>query len=445
MINESRARTIILFIGDIVFFYTALSATLLIRYQPEKFLEGLSAHWRPFSFLFIFWLLIFYVNGLYNPQRFKNSVQTNQVFNLTLLINAALAITFFYLIPALRIAPKTNLFIFIAIFGLMDYWGRSFLNSLLTAFGFQNKLLLIGENNNAADLAEKIKENNQTGFQIGFWMKKGLKDKEFRHLHQIILADKINTVVIPNHLKKDLTSAGLLYSIMNSGVAITELASVYESVFQKIPLDELEEGWFLENITNYHRFFEYFKRIYDLTFSIIIGAVALPIAILIALLVKIISGGPVIYKQSRVGKNEKEFTIYKFRTMRLDAESTGAVWASVNDQRATFIGKILRQTHLDEIPQLYNILKGDLSFVGPRPERPEFIKELKKEIPYYEIRHLIKPGFTGWAQINYRYGASVEDAREKLQYDFYYIKNRSPFLDLTIMIKTIKFFFWNPK
>ena len=170
----------------------------------------------------------------------------------------------------------------------------------------------------------------------------------------------------------------------------------------------------------------------------------MPLLLIITLAVKLTSKGAAIFKQKRVGKNGEEFTIYKFRTMKIDAEKNGPQWANYfNDNRATKIGKFLRTTHLDELPQLVNIIKGELSFIGPRPERPEFVESLKKEIPYYELRHLTKPGVTGWAQINFRYGATVQEAYEKTQFDIYYIKNNSPFLDLSILLRTIKFLFMN--
>jgi lipopolysaccharide/colanic/teichoic acid biosynthesis glycosyltransferase len=159
------------------------------------------------------------------------------------------------------------------------------------------------------------------------------------------------------------------------------------------------------------------------------------------LAIKLESKGKVIYKQQRVGLNNKVFNVYKFRTMQENAEQNGAVWASVNDPRITKIGILLRKTRLDEIPQFLNILIGNMSFVGPRPERPEFVEQLKQEIPFYNERHLIKPGLTGWAQINYPYGASVADAKEKLQYDLFYIKNQSVALDISIILKTINAMF----
>ena len=171
----------------------------------------------------------------------------------------------------------------------------------------------------------------------------------------------------------------------------------------------------------------------------LIGALlALPIIIVTAILIKLESRGPIFYKQERVGKNGRTFVLTKFRSMRVDAEKEGPVWASKGDDRATRVGRIIRKVRIDEIPQFWNILKGEMSFVGPRPERPHFVAQLAQEIPYYEQRHLIAPGLTGWAQIKYPYGASIEDARQKLQYDLFYIKNMSIALDLFIIANTVK-------
>ncbi|MBV9956779.1 MAG: exopolysaccharide biosynthesis polyprenyl glycosylphosphotransferase, partial [Acidobacteria bacterium] len=171
----------------------------------------------------------------------------------------------------------------------------------------------------------------------------------------------------------------------------------------------------------------------------LVGAIlSLPLVIITALLIKLESKGPVLYRQERVGRNGRPFTLMKFRSMRVDAEKNGPVWAQDRDDRTTRVGRIIRRIRVDEIPQFWNILRGEMNFVGPRPERPHFIRQLAEEIPYYEQRHLIAPGLTGWAQIKYPYGASVEDARQKLQYDLYYIKNQSLLLDAAILFETIK-------
>ena len=276
-------------------------------------------------------------------------------------------------------------------------------------------------------------------------MKEGLQDKELEHLSQIILANQINIIVVPAHIKKNSNAAKLIYKNLVLGIEVVNLADLYEIVFQKIPLAELEEVWFLENLAKRHRLYEIFKRPIEIFLATIIGILTLPLAILIALFIKLVSSGSVIFTQQRAGQNGAAFTIYKFRTMRPDAEKDGPQWAQKDDGRVIPLGNMLRKSHLDEWPQLLNILRGELSLVGPRPERPEFVKNLSKEIPYYDLRHLIRPGITGWAQINYRYGASIEDAYEKLQYDIYYLKNRSVVLDILIVIKTIRLLFTSAK
>ena len=218
---------------------------------------------------------------------------------------------------------------------------------------------------------------------------------------------------------------------------------------RKIPLADIEETWFLENIEGAAQFYDPLKRAWELVAAIIMGIVLIPVEIIIAILIAITSRGPVIYRQTRVGKYGKEFRLYKFRSMKAlsadgSAEMKGAQWATQSDKRTTPIGGFLRGSHLDELPQLINVIKGDLSFVGPRPERPEFVEKLQKDIPFYETRLLIKPGITGWAQINHRADLNLEDVKQKLQYDIYYLKNRSLMLDLAIIVKTIKSFFVNP-
>jgi exopolysaccharide biosynthesis polyprenyl glycosylphosphotransferase len=208
----------------------------------------------------------------------------------------------------------------------------------------------------------------------------------------------------------------------------------------KILLESITGGWFVFS-GGFKRslFLRLFKKIADKVLAIMLLALTLPLSMVIALLIKISSPGPVLFRQVRVGEREKHFVLYKYRTMRADAEEkTGAVWAEKNDPRVTGLGGILRKTRLDEIPQLYNVLKGDMCFIGPRPERPEFVEKLKQVIPFYSQRHFIKPGLTGWAQVKYPYGASVEDAIEKLRYDLYYIKNMSVNLEILIILETIK-------
>jgi len=225
-----------------------------------------------------------------------------------------------------------------------------------------------------------------------------------------------------------------------SGIDVLDAPSFYEEVMGKLFIEDTRPSWFIFSdgfrITALKRVY---KRLFDVALSVIGLTIASPLMPVIALLIKVNSPGPVFFRQVRVGEREKNFMLYKFRTMCEDAENeTGAVWAQQNDTRVTHIGNILRKTRFDEIPQLFNVMKGDMSLIGPRPERPEFVEKLKEIIPYYSERHFVKPGITGWAQVKYRYGASVEDAVEKLRYDLYYIKNLSFFLDMLIVLETVK-------
>jgi sugar transferase (PEP-CTERM system associated) len=238
-------------------------------------------------------------------------------------------------------------------------------------------------------------------------------------------------------------SAGLIRNVLEArlkGINIRDMADVYEELTGRIPVRAIGDQWLLFAEGFYMLRKEYIqklKRLLDFMASGLILLLTLPIIGLAALAIRIDSPGPVLYKQRRVGKGQKVFMIYKFRSMRNDAETGGARWADKNDARVTGIGRLLRLTHVDEIPQIWNIFNGDMSLVGPRPERPEFVEMLEKEIPYYFVRHSVKPGMTGWAQIKYSYGASVEDSKNKLEHDLYYIKNMSLFLDFKILLRTI--------
>ena len=225
------------------------------------------------------------------------------------------------------------------------------------------------------------------------------------------------------------------------GVAVYEMPTFYEKISNKISIVHTSDVWLgYSNISGVKKniYNLKFKNFIDKTLAIIGLMLTLPLSILTAIFIKMESKGPVIYAQSRVGLDEIVFTLYKFRSMHVHAEANGAVWAQKNDPRITRVGRIIRFLRIDELPQLWNVLKGEMSFVGPRPERPEFVKHLEKEIPYYMLRHSVKPGITGWAQINYKYGASPEDAQEKLQFDLFYIKNRDFILDLYIMLRTLR-------
>lgn len=439
-----KLKQITLLLGDVLILYASLTITLFIRYSGLS-REAVDVHFWPFSFIFAIWLVAFYIGGLYDLKSLKNNLDFYKKFISLLVVNGVLATVLFYFIPAFGITPKTNLFIALVIFGLANYIWRTFYNTLLSAGAPENRILMIGYNKTVQDLVDHISKNPQLGYETKFWMKEGLQDKEFNHLAQIIISNKINLIVVPAHIKKDSKAARLIYKNLVLGIEVLDLSELYEKVFQKLPLAELEEVWFLENLAKSHKVYEFIKRPIEIFLASVMTLALLPIGVVIGLLVFLTSRGPAIFRQTRSGRNEKEFMIYKFRTMKADAEKNGPQWSTPGDNRTTLVGKVLRATHLDELPQLLNIIKGELSFVGPRPERPEFVTHLKKDVPYFELRLLVRPGITGWAQINYKYGASVEDAYEKLQYDMYYLKNRSLTLDFIILLRTVKYLFTNLK
>ncbi|RJP44081.1 sugar transferase [Candidatus Parcubacteria bacterium] len=428
--------------SDAVVLYASLFITLYIRYGGGFYDHFKDSHAVPFSIVFGMWIAVFYVAGLYDIRRLRNSIDFLKTLSLAIFVNALLTIAFFYLIPVFGISPRRNLFLFIAVFAVLAMWWRRLSNNLIVHGEAPNKVLLIGNGPTAEAVVKAAKEAPQLGYEIKTWMRDESVNSS-ASLKTLALERGINLVVIPRHLKKNADFTKALYELLGMGVEARDLPNFYELVFRKVPLADLEEAWFLENLIGHQKFYDQLKRASEFAVALLLAILLLPLEILIALAIKLTSPGPAIYSQVRAGQNGKPFILYKFRTMDAKAEKDGPKWADPNDIRATAFGQFLRYTHLDELPQLINIIRGELSFVGPRPERPEFVELLGKEIPYYNIRHLIKPGVTGWAQINYRYGASVEDAYEKLQYDIYYLKNRSILLDLATLLKTFKSFFIN--
>jgi len=409
---------------------------LIFRYGPNYFRESFYAHLKPFSIIFVIWLVTFYLADLYKEKRLRISPATIQVFILAIIISVTSSVILFYLFPSFfKMTPKTNLAIFALVFGILNIGWRIILVKIYISGGWRNRLLLIGDSPIIDELINYLKNNPQIGYDVA-------AQKSENDISQIIAKNKINIIVIQTYLKKDRKIIKIFYQLLPSKIAIVDLITFYETIFQKLPLKELDESWFIDKITTRRHLYDAIKRLIDICLSLFLIIIFLPLILIIAILTKLSSRqGPVIYKQERIGVNNKPFTLYKFGTMQVDE---GPLWTTENDKRLTWFGKILRYSHLDEIPQLYNILKGDISFIGPRAERRELV-ELYKQLPYYEIRHIIKPGLTGWAQLNYKPSASLEEAREKLQYDIYYIKNRSLVLDLLILLRTVRYLFISPR
>ncbi|MGD0467288.1 MAG: TIGR03013 family XrtA/PEP-CTERM system glycosyltransferase [Terriglobales bacterium] len=306
------------------------------------------------------------------------------------------------------------------------------------------RVYVLGTGERAQRLVQGLRQNPELGVEIASWTGRMegavTRDSVAAHLMEVVQKQKIHRVIVAMPDRRGTVPMRELLDLRMQGVKIEEATSWLEKMSGKIEVENLYPSWLVFG-EGFRRstIFIVVRRVISIIISLIGLILVLPLLPLIMLAIRLDSKGPVFYTQARVGKAGRIFQVVKFRTMRQDAEAAnGPQWAGDHDPRVTRVGKFLRASRLDEIPQLWCVLKSDMAFVGPRPERPEFIEWLSKEIPYYGMRHMVRPGLTGWAQVKYKYGSTVEDAREKLQYDLFYIKNASIGLDLLIMFLTIK-------
>jgi sugar transferase (PEP-CTERM system associated) len=305
------------------------------------------------------------------------------------------------------------------------------------------RIYVLGTGERAQRVVQGLRQNPEIGVEIASWTGKmeGAVTLEAvaAHLMEVVEKQKVHRVIVATPDRRGTVPMKELLQLRMQGVKIEEADSWLEKINGKIEVENLNPSWLIFG-QGFRRstVFILVRRVLSIVISLVGLILSLPLMPFIILAIWFDSPGPVFYTQKRVGKAGRPFNVVKFRTMRLDAEAGGPKWAGSNDPRVTRIGKFLRSSRLDEIPQLWCVLKGDMAFVGPRPERPEFIEMLSKEIPYYGVRHMVRPGLTGWAQVRYKYGSTVEDAREKLQYDLFYIKNASLGLDLLIIFQTVK-------
>lgn len=306
------------------------------------------------------------------------------------------------------------------------------------------RVYVLGTGERALRLVQGLRQNPGIGVEVASWTGKlegaVTLDSVAAHLLETVRKQKVHRVIVVMPDRRGTIPMRELLDLRMLGVKIEEATSWLEKISGKIEVENLYPSWlvFGEGFRRSNAF-RFTRRVVSVVISLVGLVLALPLVPFVMLAIKLDSKGPVLYKQARVGKAGRVFNVIKFRTMREDAEAaSGPQWAGDNDPRVTRIGRFLRTSRLDEIPQLWCVLKGDMAFVGPRPERPEFVKWLSEEIPFYGVRNMVRPGLTGWAQVKYKYGSTVEDAREKLQYDLFYMKNASIGLDLMIMFLTIK-------
>ena len=451
MKTHMKTKKIILLIGDVIILYLSLAVALTIRYRGFDF-NVFEAHFIPFSIIYFIWLVVFYIHNLYELDVAKNNFTFSSVLFRALVIGGIISIVFFYLIPGFAvgsITPKTNLFLNIVIFAIIFYGWRYFFNFLAGSLKIKANTAIIGYNPQAIELAKELIKNPQLGYKLKLIIKNHeeidrtelpeIKIMQgFKNLREILQEERVVISVVAPEVYKSQDLIQNLFDCIRYKIDFINLSDFYENVTKKIPLTAINQIWFLENISQKDkRVYEFFKQIFDFFLALIFLIISLPFWLIIALIIKLGSEGTIFYRQTRVGQGGKSFKVVKFRSMVKDAEKDGPKMAKENDPRITKFGRFLRRSRLDELPQLWSIIKGEMTFVGPRAERPEFHQELRSQIPFYQERYLIKPGLSGWAQIKQGYSSSIKDNFEKIQYDLYYIKNRSFVFDLSIILKTI--------
>ncbi len=444
---RSRIRKIFLLSGDVFFFYLSLYLALFIRHGQLPSAELWERHFLDFSLLLVVWLLIFYISNLYHLSLIVNNQKFLKTALKSFTVAVLISITFFYITAVFDyVSPRTNLAIFAGVFlVLFLVWRRLFAQGL-SLYAPKDNLAIIGISPEVEFLIKEIKEKPHLGYKLSFIFDQEKKLKELNgipvfnqtnQLRELIKKKKVKTIIIDQDLSSLSNLRPIFFTCLNLKVNFLSLPDFFESISGRIPIRTINQAWFLEKLNEGDKeVFDKTKRIYDLALSFSILLLTLPLYPLIAIIIKLESKGPVFFRQKRLGQNGEEFTIIKFRSMRI--ENNHQTLTRDQDDRITKWGSFLRKSRLDELPQVFNILKGEMSFVGPRPERPEFVEKLEKEIPFYRERMLVKPGLTGWDQISGEYHSpSYQDSLKKLQYDLFYIKNRSLFLDLSIILKTV--------
>lgn len=420
----------LIFLPDVALLYLSLLLALKIRYGESLFLSARADHLQAFTIIFALWLLVFFSHGLFELSALRRYAGLFLNMLSAMMVNLIIAISFFYFQPNLILTPRRFLILQMAIaFILLLLW------HLLVKYLFKNRmtqgLYLFSFNNELRELEEEVKSLSFLGFKV------------LGHLNAETLGNiKFNPndgIILPENLQANPEILSRFYHLRTLGVSFYNHKDFYEQLLRRVYLSQINEIWFLENIDyKEKRIYNLVKRAVDLVLGVIGFLIFLATFPIMAILVKLGSPGPVFFIQERTGRHGKVFKVYKYRSMKTGAPTN--TWTSVRDRRITGLGRVLRISRLDELPQFINLILGNMSLVGPRPEQPQIVEDLKKQILFYDERHLVKPGITGWAQLNI-YAGSLEETKLKLQYDLYYIKNRSLLFDLEIIIKTIYYIF----
>jgi len=419
----------VLLLGDITAFCVSLWLALFVRNFEYPSAEIFSTHLKPFIIIFLIWVLVFYIADLYGKHTsiFRRKLP-RVIFNAQL-INSAITVVFFYFIPYFGITPKTLLFVDLFITFFLVFIWRSLLVPNIH-LNLPEKIYFACYRQEANDVIQEIKNNSRYNITIA-------NEREIKDIKK----SGITAIVVDLYDEEIDQALKNFYGMIFSGIRFIPLHNFYEELFDREPVSMLKEQWFLENISNRPKpVYDGLKRLMDIIVASILGLISLIFYPFVYLAMWLEDDGSLFISQERIGKDNKIVKTYKFRSMSdniVDLNSEGN-----KTNKVTKVGSVLRKTRIDELPQLWSIVKGDMSLIGPRPELPSGVDYYSQEIPYYNIRHIIKPGLSGWAQIKQdaepHHGMDVNGTRIKFSYDLYYIKNRNFWLDLSIALKTIK-------
>lgn len=439
----SNKESSILFFGDILSFALASWLALALRSGAVPSLGVIQSHIAPLTLLSFLWIITFFVIGLYDKRTLASEEKILSTILRAQAINSAIAVIFFYLFtPYLGIAPKTVLALVIGISTALIIVWRLLEPTIVVKSARTEPALLIGSGKEMEELKEEV--NARAHYAIHFVSSIDLDrahDVDLqREVEHIVARERISSIVVYLRHEKAEKLLPTLYKFIFSGVQFYDMHKVYEEVFERIPLSIVRHGWFLENISpSAHAGYDALKRGMDVVLASLLGIASLVLYPFVILAIKLEDGGEIFSFQKRVGQNNKIINVAKFRTM--DIANDDAAW-SKGENKVTRVGAFLRKMRIDELPQLWNVITGDVSLIGPRPEFERAVKEYSEHVPYYNMRHIIKPGLSGWAQLYHErhphHGVDIEETRNKLSYDLFYVKNRSFTLDVIIALKTIK-------
>ena len=445
------ARALALVFMDLGIMVAAMALSHVLRFGMWAGVELFIEHLPTISGSCLIFGTVFFAAGLYESRVLSDSRQTFWMALAGTLIALVIIILVFYARFKLHFG-RGILFVaaLLILFGVVAL--RSLYRLVVGHGFFARPTLLVGEGLDLERVVRLLRrEEGAAGYRVFGIVHPGSGEKGgfvegipvlggLPQLREFVNAYDINTIILATPSPRESSLLARLRPLRYTGIRVMDFISLHEELDQSIPVDHINDEWLMHASMSTSRLHvRKIKRMADVTVSLLGLFLTAPLSLLAALAIRLDSPGPVIFRQRRSGLEGEPYTLFKFRTMRQDAErATGAVWAGKNDPRVTRVGRFLRTTRLDEIPQLVNVLRGQMSLVGPRPERPEFVEQLKKSIPFYEERLLVPPGITGWAQVMYPYAASIEAARFKLQFDIYYIKHASLVFDLSILLKTFK-------